>query len=195
MVRFLSDEDVATILDLESLLPVVEEAFVKQGRDEVERPERPHYPVGVGITGDEPLGTALTMPAYVHGATYFATKLASVHDGNVDRGLPTVNATIALTDAATGLPAAYMAGTRVTNARTGCIGGLAARSLAATEPVTVGVVGAGTQARWQTRAIAAAMDVERVRVYAPSDSREACAAVLLAAGITATAGDSPAAAV
>ena len=195
MVRFLSDEDVATILDLESLLPVVEEAFVKQGRDEVERPERPHYPVGVGITGDEPLGTALTMPAYVHGATYFATKLASVHDGNVDRGLPTVNATIALTDAATGLPAAYMAGTRVTNARTGCIGGLAARSLAATEPVTVGVVGAGTQARWQTRAIAAAMDVERVRVYAPSDSREACAADLRAAGITATAVDSPAAAV
>lgn len=195
MVRLLSDDDVAAVLDLESLLPVVEAAFVKQGRGAVERPERPHYPVGTGLQSDDPLGTALTMPAYVHGATYFATKLASVHEGNVERGLPTVNATIALTDAATGLPAAYMAGTRVTNARTGCIGGLAARYLAATEPVTVGVVGAGTQARWQTRAIAAATTVERVRVYSPSESRDACAASLREEGLRATAVDTPEAAV
>ncbi|SEO77307.1 alanine dehydrogenase [Halogranum amylolyticum] len=194
MVRFLSDDDVAAVLDLESLLPVLEEAFVKQGRGEVERPERPHYPIGRGLVGDDPLGTALTMPAYVHGATYFATKLASVHEGNAERGLPTVNATIALADAETGLPAAYMAGTRVTNARTGCIGGLAAAHLAASEPVTLGVVGAGTQARWQTRAIAAATDVERVSVYSPSDSREACAAALREEGLEATAVDSPEAA-
>jgi alanine dehydrogenase len=130
------------------------------------------------------------MPAYIHGATYFATKLASVHEGNVDRGLPTVNATIALTDAATGLPAAYMAGTRVTNARTGCIGGLAVQQLT-TGPVTLGVVGAGTQARWQTRAIAAAVDVERVRIYSPSESRETCAAALREEGLDATAVDTP----
>jgi alanine dehydrogenase len=56
--------------------------------------------------------------------------------------------------------------------------------------VTVGVVGAGTQARWQTRAIAAARGVESVRVYSPTDSREACAADLRAEGIDARAVDS-----
>jgi alanine dehydrogenase len=173
-VRVLSDELVASLLSLPDLLPEIERAFVKQGRGEVERPPRPHYPVGA-----ETPGTALTMPAYVHGDPTYATKLAAVHESNAERGLPTVNAQVAVTDAETGLPLAYLAGTRVTNARTGCIGGLAARELA-DAPVRLGVFGAGAQARWQTRAVAAATDLERVRIYSPSDSREACAADLRA---------------
>lgn len=183
-MRVLSDDDVASVLSLESLLPVVADAFRAQGQGDVERPERPHYPVGEGIQNG-PLGTALVMPAYVHGADCAATKLATVHEGNADRDLPTVQAQIALTDAATGRPAAYMAGTRVTNARTGCIGGLAARELA-DAPVTLALVGAGTQARWQARAVAAATDVERVRVHSP-DTREACAADLRDQGLDAEA--------
>lgn len=180
MVRLLSDDDVAALLELDEVLDVVEAAFVKQGRGEVERPERPHFPVGVGLDADSldtPLGTGLTMPAYVHGEDWYATKLADVHPGNAEKGLPTVNAQIALTDARTGQPAAYMAGTRITSARTGCIGGSAARALAI-EPVTLGIIGAGTQARWQARAIAAATDVESIRVYSPSESKHDCVADL-----------------
>lgn len=194
MVRILSDEDVAAVLDLGDLLPVVEEAFLAQGRGAVERPERPHFPVGAGLVGDDPLGTGLTMPAYIHGADYYATKLVGVHEGNEARGLPTVNAQIALTEAATGLPAAFMSGTRVTSARTGCIGGLAARTLG-NAPVDLGVIGAGTQARWQTRAVDAATDLARVRVYSPSESRFECAADLRERDIPAEAVDSPEAAV
>ncbi|WP_327053709.1 ornithine cyclodeaminase family protein [Halomicrococcus gelatinilyticus] len=174
MVRILSDADVADCLDVAELLPVVRSAFVSQGRGEVERPERPHFPVGTGLSGDEPLGTGLVMPAYVHGADYYVTKLASVHEDNPRRDLPTVNAQVALTDAETGQPAALLAGNRITNARTGCIGGLAVAELAAA-PVTLGVLGAGTQARWQTRCVDAATDLDAVRVYSPSDSKYACA--------------------
>ncbi|WP_224267774.1 ornithine cyclodeaminase family protein [Haloprofundus salinisoli] len=177
-VRVLSDDDVSRLLSLSALLPVVEAAFVKQGRGEVERPPRPHFPVGTDETGENPAGTALTMPAYLHGSDTYATKLAAVHGGNAERGLPTVSAQIALMDARTGLPLSYMAGTRITNARTGCIGGLSAKYLAAGDGVRLGVVGAGTQARWQTRAIAAATNLDSVRIYSPSDSREACAADL-----------------
>jgi alanine dehydrogenase len=177
MVRVLSDSEVADCLELGDLLPVVREAFVKQGRGEVERPERPHFPVGAGLGGGDsgPRGTGLVMPAYVHGAEFYATKLVGVHEGNADRGLPTVNAQIALIEADTGLPAAYLAGTRITNARTGCIGGLAAAELAVGDAVTLGILGAGTQARWQARAIGAATDLESVRVYSPSDSKRECA--------------------
>lgn len=190
-MRVLSDDDVASVLDLSALLPVVEQAFIKQGRGEVERPPRPHFPVGAGLSGPEPLGTGLTMPAYIHGDDSYATKLASVHGGNEARGLPTVNAQIAVTDAETGQPVAYMSGTRITNARTACIGGLAAKHLAAEEAdLTLGVIGAGTQARWQTRAIDAAVGVESARVFSPSDSREACAAELREQGLDAHAVDS-----
>lgn len=194
-MRVLSAADVEAALDLDALLAVIEEAFRRQGRGEVVRPERPHFPVGAGRDGGDPAGTGLVMPAYVRGADRYAVKLASVHEGNAARGLPTVNAQIALTDAATGLPAAFVAGDQITDARTGCIGGLAARELAVETPVRLGVIGAGRQARWQSRAVAAAAGVERARIYSPSDSRAACAADLRAAGIDAEAVETPRAAV
>ncbi|ELZ10277.1 ornithine cyclodeaminase family protein [Natrialba aegyptia] len=182
MVRVLSADNVASVLDIDALLPVVAEAFEKQHAGAVERPDRPHYPFGTGLDPDapaEPTGTGLCMPAYVHGADYVATKLVAVCKDNVARGLPTVTAQLALTDAETGQPVGYLAGNRITNARTGCIGGVAARELAVDDPIDLAVIGAGKQARWQTRAIAAATDaLESIRIYAPSDSRVDCAAEL-----------------
>ncbi|TYT62215.1 ornithine cyclodeaminase family protein [Natrialba swarupiae] len=185
MVRVLSDSDVASVLDLEALLPIVADAFERQYVGAVTRPDRPHYPIGTGLNPDqptEPTGTGLCMPAYVHGASYTATKLVTVCADNAERGLPTVTAQISLADAETGQPAGYLAGNRITSARTGCIGGLAARELAVDGSIDLAVIGAGTQARWQTRAIAAAIGsaLNSVRIYAPSDSRFECAADLSA---------------
>jgi alanine dehydrogenase len=192
-MRVLSDDDVAAVLELPALLGVLGDAFAADYRGEVVRPERPHYPIGAGLAGEPPLGTGLMMAAYIEGADHAVTKLATVHPDNPPER-PTVNAQVALTDAATGEPAGYMDGTRLTNARTGCIGGLAVRELS-TRPVRVGVLGAGAQARWQSRAIAAGSDVEWLKLYSPSDSRETCAADLREHGIDARAVDSPAAAV
>ena len=194
MVLVVSDDEIRDLLDLAGLADVVADALVTQATGETVRPERPQFPVGEGLDGEEPLGTGLTMPAYVHGAPLYATKLVGVHEGNADRGLPTIHAQLALTDARTGEPAAYMGGTTITNARTGCIGAVAVRALAP-ETVTLGVLGAGVQARWQTRAIDTVASLSDVRVYSPSDSRAACAADLREAGVPATAVDSPAAAV
>jgi len=194
MVLVLSEDEVRGVLDLADLVDVVEEALVKQAAGEAVRPERPHFPVGEGLDGEESLGTGLVMPAYLRGDPQYATKLAAVHEGNADRGLPTIHAQIVLTDARTGVPDAFMGGTTVTNARTGCIGAVAVRALAP-DAATLGVIGAGAQARWQTRAIDTVASLSAVRVYSPSDSREACAADLREDGIPAEAVDSPAAAV
>ena len=194
MVLVVSDDEIRDLLDLAGLVDVVSEALVAQAKGETVRPERPHFPVGEGLDGEEPLGTGLTMPAYVHGEPLYATKLVGVHEGNVDRGLPTIHAQLALTDARTGEPAALMSGTTITNARTGSIGAVAVRALAP-ETFTLGVLGAGVQARWQTRAIDTVASPSDVRVYSPSDSRAACAADLRETGVPATAVDSPAAAV
>ena len=191
-----SDDDVAAVLSFEPLLEVVADAFRAQGAGRVERPPRPHFPVGRGRggDGDGPLGTGLAMPAYVHGAPYYATKLASVFPGNDARGLPTVQAQLALSDAETGSPVAYLDATRLTAARTGCIAGLAARELSS-PPVRLGLLGAGAVARASARAVAAATDVASVRVYSPSDSREAAAADLAGLAEEVRAVGTPAAAV
>lgn len=194
MVRIVTDDDIASVLSLSELLPVIETAFIKQGQGQVERPDRPHFPIGQGLDDtapDHPFGTALTMPAYLHGAETAATKLVTVHEGNPSRNLPTVHAQIALTDAKTGQSTAFMAGTRITNARTACVGGLAARELT-DPPITLGVIGARTQARWQSRAITTAVAVDAIRVYAPSDSKYDCATDLeTELGVTTTPTETP----
>jgi alanine dehydrogenase len=194
MVLVLSEETVRTHLDLPGLVDVVGDALAKQAAGDVERPDRPHFPVGTGLAGDEPTGTAITMPAYIHGEKQYATKLVGVHEGNADRGYPTIHAQIALTDAQTGRPKAYMAGTTITKARTGCVGALAVRELAP-ETTTLGIIGAGAQARWQTRAIATVSALDDVRIYSPSDSRIECADDLMSEGIQARAVDTPEAAI
>jgi len=194
MVLVLSERDVRDSLDLAGLVDVVGEALVKQAAGEVERPERPHYPVGAGLDGTEPLGTGIAMPAYIHGDDQYATKLVGVHEGNAERGLPTIHAQVVLTNARTGVPEAFMGGTTLTNARTGCIGALAVRALAP-DAATLGVIGAGAQAHWQTRAIDTVAALSDVRIYSPSDSRFECASDLDEEGIPARAVDSPAAAV
>ncbi|MFB6254155.1 MAG: ornithine cyclodeaminase family protein [Halobacteriaceae archaeon] len=171
-IHVLSDEDIAASLSLEKLLPVIVDTFKAQQNGAYEQPSRPHFPVGTGENGAA--GTALTMPAYIHDHEFFATKLVTVHERNPERNLPTVQAQIVLTDATTGEPVAFMAGNRITNARTGCIGGIAAQALAH-KPITLGLIGAGTQARWQARAIATATSVETIKVYSPSDSKYSCA--------------------
>lgn len=194
MVLVLPEQTIRDHLDLAELVDVVETALIKQAAGAVDRPERPHYSVGAGLDGPDPLGTGIAMPAYIHGDDYYVTKLVGVHEGNTERGLPTIHAQIVLTDARTGVPQAFMGGTTITNARTGCIGAVAVRELAP-HTATLGVIGAGTQARWQTRAIDTVAELEDVRVFAPSDSRIECAGDLHEEGIPARAVDSAAEAV
>lgn len=166
MVRILDADEVRSTLDLASLLSVVETAFERQRSGHVERPTRPHFPVGLdpGQTPGEAAGIGLAMPAYIHGENHFATKLVSVHEGNPERDLPTIHAQVVVADAETGVPRAFMDGGYVTAARTSCIGGLSARELT-DGPVRVGVIGSGTQGQWQVRAIAEVTQVESVSFF------------------------------
>ena len=179
MVRILPSETVSELVELESLLRVVEDGIQKQGRGEIEHPPQPDLDVGVGLLTDidERAGNVLIQPGYVHGYEYYGVKIASVHPNNRDQRLSTVNVTMAIMDAATGIPEGYADWTYPTNVKTGCVGGLAARELAL-EPVRLAILGAGTQARWQARAIAATTNIDVIHIYSPSNSKFTCASQL-----------------
>ena len=179
MVRILSSGTVDKLVELESLLEVIEDGIKKQGRGMVERPSQPDMDVGIGLLTDidERTGNILIQSGYVHGHEYYGVKIASVHPQNRDRGFSTVNVVMAMMDATTGVPEGFADWTHPTNVKTGCVGGLAARELAI-EPVHLTIFGAGAQARWQARAIAATTNVDTIRIYSPSDSKFACASEL-----------------
>lgn len=64
MMLVVSEQAVEDCLGLEELVDVVGEALAVQADGEVTRPDRPHFPVGQELGGDDQLGTGIAMPAY-----------------------------------------------------------------------------------------------------------------------------------
>jgi ornithine cyclodeaminase len=104
--------------------------------------------------------------AYVEGLESFAVKIASGFFSNPAKGLPYGSGVMILISAETGIPQALLADNGyLTEVRTGLAGAIAAEHLAPTLVDTVGVVGSGSQARYQMRGLSLARDFRRILVY------------------------------
>jgi len=157
----LSEEDVKKLLSLKEVIDAVESAFRMKGLGHAQMPPK-QYLFLSKYNGD-----VRTMPAYLEETDAVTVKVVNSHPDNRKRhGLPTVMATITLVDPKTGAPEALMGGTWITALRTGAAGAVAAKYLANPNPKTVGVIGAGTQARTQLRGLQLVFKtIEEVRVW------------------------------
>jgi alanine dehydrogenase len=157
----LSEEDVKKLLSLGEVTDAVESAFRMKGLGHAQMPPK-QYLFMKKYNGD-----LRTMPSYLEENDAVAVKVVNSHPENRKKhGLPTVMATIILVDPRTGAPEAIMGGTWITALRTGAAGAIAAKYLANLKPKTVGIVGAGTQARTQLMGLEHVFEtVEEVRVW------------------------------
>jgi ornithine cyclodeaminase/alanine dehydrogenase len=105
------------------------------------------------------------MPAYLEEMGSLSTKIVTVFERNLEKNVPTIMATVILNSAETGAPLAIMEGTFITAMRTGAVCGVATKYLARRDARTVGVFGAGVQARTQLMAMCAVRDIERAFIY------------------------------
>lgn len=104
--------------------------------------------------------------AYIKGLDSFAVKLSSGFFENYKLGLPSGSGLMLLLSAETGmLQAILLDNGYLTDVRTALAGAIAAKYLAPQEVHTVGVLGAGSQARYQLRALQLVRDFEAVKVY------------------------------
>ncbi len=96
-----------------------------------------------------------------------------------------------------GEPLALIDGRSITDLRTGAASGVVARKVLVPNPVSVGVIGSGNQARTQLESLAAVYDVKSAAVYSPTPAHRAAYAREMSArlGIAVTAVDSAEAAV
>ncbi len=165
---FLDADTIVAAVPIADVVDAVEAAFrdVATGRDR--SPLRFHVPL------DD--GDLLLMPGVRAGSAGTTVKLVTVMPGNAERGRPTVQALICWFDASTGEPLALLDGPTVTAMRTGAASGVATRLLARSDAATLTVIGAGAQAEWQVRAVAAVRPIQRVLVCSRSArSRDAFA--------------------
>jgi alanine dehydrogenase len=95
--------------------------------------------------------------------SYFAAKTNANFSDNPRRwGLPTIQGTIVLADAANGTPLAIMDSGSVTALRTGAATAVAAKYLARSDSRTATVVGCGVQGELQLAAICAVLPLRRI---------------------------------
>lgn len=87
------------------------------------------------------------MPAAARALGFALVKWNGVVANRGGRGLPNVNALIALSDIAGGQPVAVLAGNRITALRTAAMTAIAARRLARGDSRVIAFIGTGTQAR------------------------------------------------
>jgi len=150
---------VAARLDRRTLIDALDEAF----RQAHQVPERQHYRIE-GPSGSGGGGTLLFMPAWNPGGA-LGIKVVTVFPDNAQRGLPSVNASYLLLDAATGQPRALLDGGELTLRRTAAASALASRYLASPDAQRLLLVGTGRLAPHLVESHLLARPIREVRIW------------------------------
>ncbi len=155
-IRILSASDVQDALPMSQAIDAMCYAYGQLSAGKAIAPPRQHISTDKGVT--------LIMPAYLPEHRDFGIKVVSVYDDNPNLKLPRITATVLVLDPATGVPKAFIDGASLTAIRTGAGGGVAADLLARQDAKTVGLFGAGVQARAQLQAVRAVRDITCVNL-------------------------------
>jgi ornithine cyclodeaminase len=158
-LRIISRDEVKKAVTMAEAIETVKAAFAQLSKGHARVPIRTQ--LGVPLHD----GVTLFMPAYLEQTDELGMKMVSVFSGNIEQGLPTINAMVTLVDAETGLPTAIIDGTYLTALRTGAASGAATDLLARRDSKTVAVLGTGVQGRTQLQAVCTVRNIERVLVY------------------------------
>ncbi|RSL30333.1 cyclodeaminase [Salibacterium salarium] len=162
-----SEKDIRQVVDVnKTALELIEQGFQKLERGEVTMP-----PI-LRVDIPENNGEVDVKTAYVKGMDMFALKISSGFFDNVNKGLPSLSGMMLLFNTETGFTEAVLQDNGyLTDVRTAVAGGLAAHHLAKKNIKTAGIIGTGTQARYQLRALQMVRDFEEVLVYGRKKER------------------------
>ncbi len=167
-MRIVGEQELRERIGEEQALAAVERAFRALAEGSVVQP------APMGFDFEEARGEVHVKGAYLRGAPIFAVKVASGFYGNPDRGLPMSSGLVLVFDAATGFPLLLLHDNAyLTELRTAAAGALAIRLLAPERIGRMAMLGTGSQARYQLRAIARVKRPARVSAWSPSSAHRA----------------------
>lgn len=162
----LTKAQVRGLLRMPDVIDAVDAAFRAFNSDQVEQPDY----MGLHLA---PKGAEIDFKAALDRAGEMVSLKASsggFKDNPARFGVPNGMGTVLLFDARSGALACAMDGSLLTGYRTGAAGAVSARALARRDARRVGVIGTGTQARMQIRALREVMTI--ATVHAASRSAE-----------------------
>lgn len=158
-MRVISEAQVREHLDVDAAYSAVEDAFVALARGQARG-----FPVV-----REPLPEASAVFGVKSGAClprgWLGLKAGGYWSANAAVGRENHQSTVLLFDADSGLPCALVAGNYLTAVRTAAASAVSAAVLARPDAGTLGIIGTGTQAMYQLRALARLRPIRRVLVW------------------------------
>lgn len=156
----LDPEEIRDLVGPEEALEAVEEAFIALAEGGALQPP------STGLHLEQREGEVHLKGAWIRGYDTFAFKVASGFYRNPERGLPTGSGLVMVFDAHTGRPRALLQDEGyLTELRTAAAGALSCRLLAPPDASRLALVGAGTQARFQLRALAGLFPLQETTVW------------------------------
>jgi ornithine cyclodeaminase/alanine dehydrogenase-like protein (mu-crystallin family) len=159
----LSADEVVKALPMGEAIEAMKGAYAALSTGKADVPLRTRIPVEASE------GLALFMPAHLQEGdeAALAVKVVSVFNQNPAKGLPLIHAAVLVLDSQNGTVQALLEGGSLTAIRTGAASGAATDLLARPNASTVGILGAGVQARTQLLAVCEVRAIETAWVYSP----------------------------
>jgi len=166
-ITILTESEIRQCVQIDNdALTVIEDAFTRLAEGKVNMP-----PI-MRVDVPENNGEVDIKSAYLQGLDSFAVKMSSGFFDNYKLGLPSLGGMMILLSAKIGFPEALLLDNGyLTDVRTGLAGAIAAKYLARKQVDTVGVIGAGAQARYQVRALRLVRNFNKVLVYSKAPAR------------------------
>ncbi len=160
-IKILTETELRKIISIDTeIIDAIEDGFSRLSQGGVTMP-----PI-MRIDFPEAKGEVDVKSAAVHGLDGFAIKVSSGFFDNHNLGLSSLSGMMTLFSAKTGVPQAVLLDNGyLTDIRTCAAGAVAARHLARKDVETIGVIGAGAQARYQIMALQKVRNFKRVLVY------------------------------
>lgn len=164
-LRYVSAEEIDSILDFPSLIGALHDAFCA----DIETPLRHHH----AIARDDGEAALLLMPAWTNEkeGSFLGTKTVTVFPGNLAKGLGSVAGTYLLMSGDSGEPLVTIDGHRLTLWRTAAASALAAKYLAREDASHLLLIGAGALAPYLARAHAAVRPIKKVSIWNRTPAR------------------------
>ena len=149
-----------------NLIPIIEEAFKSLSKGLVTMP-----PI-MRIDIEKYHGESDVKAAYVAGLDSFAIKIASGFFDNPKLGLPSSNGLMVLLDSKTGvIKSVLLDEGYLTDTRTAIAGAIATKYLSNQNANSVGIIGAGIQAKLQLQAIMLVRKIKKITVWTRDETK------------------------
>jgi ectoine utilization protein EutC len=157
----LTEQDLRSCIRLDAdVIEAVEQAFISLSQGKATVPPIMMLPVPARR------GEVDVKSAFIEGLDSLAVKIASGFFENFKMGLPSASGLVVLVSTETGVPRGVLLDNGyLTQVRTGAAGAIASKYLAPKTVEVAGVVGAGTQARYQMRGLKLVRDFQRLLIY------------------------------